>query len=130
MNNVIPYVSTHNPLHREVYNVIRNNLPILEEALWFTHQVITHVCHWHEYLHLRLSYFLNCNTMTSTPQGPVQWNNNYTVYFLFLRILSPRFHFNYLIFYLRSVIWVEPQKRARWCLQTLFCKFNQYVGST
>ena len=31
MKNVIPYVSTHNPQNPEIYNVIRNNLPILEE---------------------------------------------------------------------------------------------------
>ena len=31
MKNVIPYVSTHNPKNPEIYNVIRNNLPILEE---------------------------------------------------------------------------------------------------
>ena len=29
--NVIPYVSTHNPKNPEVFNVIKNNLPILEE---------------------------------------------------------------------------------------------------
>nr|XP_022299146.1 uncharacterized protein LOC111107980 [Crassostrea virginica] len=31
LKNVIPYVSTHNPQNPEIYNVIRNNLPILEE---------------------------------------------------------------------------------------------------
>ena len=30
IKNVIPYVSTHNPQNPEIYNVIRNNLPILE----------------------------------------------------------------------------------------------------
>ena len=31
MKNVIPYVSTHNPQNPEIYNVTKNNLPILEE---------------------------------------------------------------------------------------------------
>lgn len=31
VKNVIPYVSTHNPRNPEMFNIIRNNLPILEE---------------------------------------------------------------------------------------------------
>lgn len=31
VNNVIPYVSTHSPRNPEVFNMIINNLPILEE---------------------------------------------------------------------------------------------------
>ena len=31
LKNVTPYVSTHNPQNPEIYNLIRNNLPFLEE---------------------------------------------------------------------------------------------------